>query len=482
MNFKDYKKKQGEKSRRRNSAGLVTLTAVFIISMGGFLGLGLAFPLRPDYSVSEKRELKKIPSLTRASLMDGTYFNGVSDWFQDTFPFREFFLSCESGIHRFYGVQTEAVYGGRKSTEMDELPAESAGIAPTLAVGSDQEESSAASDESASESASKESTASETTAFETNADGTLVIKNNADADSVEVTGETAGNIYVSGNAAYEIYYFNQAGALKYASTMNTVKSLLPDVNVYDMIVPNSFGVELDPALQSKLGSGNMKEVIDYVYSMLSPEITSIPVFDALSAHKGEYIYFRTDHHWTQLGAYYAYQEFAKAKGVTAHSLSDYEKREYDGFYGTFYFATDRAEALKENPDTITAYVPISTNDMTYRNKSGDTQNGRIINDASWMNAGNRYNCYILGDNPITEIHNPNLTDGSSAVVVKESYGNCFVPFLVDHYQNLYIIDYRYYDGDLADFVKSNGVKDVLFLNNIMAVSEKASGKILGLFG
>ena len=73
-----------------------------------------------------------------------------------------------------------------------------------------------------------------------------------------------------------------------------------------------------------------------------------------------------------------------------------------------------------------------------------------------------------------KIENPIIQDGSSIVVVKESYGNAFVPFLVDSYQYVYIIDYRYWSGNLADFVGKNNIKDVLFLNvvNVTSTSER----------
>ena len=92
-------------------------------------------------------------------------------------------------------------------------------------------------------------------------------------------------------------------------------------------------------------------------------------------------------------------------------------------------------------------------------------------------AASKYNCFLTSDNPLgTEqsyycsIENPNITDGSAVVLVKESFGNCFAPFLVDHYQYVYIIDYRYFDGDLTAFVTEKGARDVIFLNNITATS------------
>ena len=75
----------------------------------------------------------------------------------------------------------------------------------------------------------------------------------------------------------------------------------------------------------------------------------------------------------------------------------------------------------------------------------------------------------MGDNPYTVIENPDLTDGSACIVVKESFGNAFVPFLVDHYQTVYVVDYRYYTGSITALARSKGVSDVLFVNNLSAI-------------
>ena len=94
--------------------------------------------------------------------------------------------------------------------------------------------------------------------------------------------------------------------------------------------------------------------------------------------------------------------------------------------------------------------------------------------AAWYPAaGAKYNCFIAGDNPFSEIKNPEINDGSSIVVIKESYGNAFVPFLVDSYSTVYVIDYRKWNGHLADFVSENSIDDVLFLNVVNTTSTGA---------
>lgn len=476
--------------KKLNSKWKYGMTVVLGGSLLGLAVLGFNVSLRPDYSVSEKRELKHFPKMSLAAVWSGDWFTELTDWFSDTFPFRETILSGEASLEQLYGLQGEAIYS-RSDSVAESIPETAAALAPTFsfddlteAEGETAEESEAAGEEAAAEEASEETEApaESAAAFETDAEGNLQIEKQ-DTEGVDLTGEQAGNIYVTDGRAYEIYYFSQKNVTAYASMINTVEAMLPEnVTLYDMLIPNSFGVQLPENVQAKLGSSGMNEAFAYTYSLIDPAVKRVSVFDTLREHKDEYIYFRTDHHWTQLGAYYAYRRFCEEKGITPHELSEYESVSYDGFYGTFYFSTNRAETLKQNPDTITAYIPLCGNSMSYQDDSAGTmQEAAIINDASKMNAGNRYNCFLLGDNAYTEIQNPNLTDGSACVLVKESYGNALAPFLADHYQNLYVIDYRYYQGNLLDFIREKGVQDVVFANNVMAVGQKASGQMMALF-
>ena len=492
--------------KKLNSKWKYGMTVVLGGSLLGLAVLGFNVSLRPDYSVSEKRELKHFPKMSLAAVWSGDWFTELTDWFSDTFPLRETLLSGEASLEQLYGLQGEAIYS-RSDSVAESIPETAAALAPTFsfddltaAEGGDAAEASTVSSGSAEEENAESAAAPESSAipessatpesaaalesaaaFETDAEGNLQIEKQ-DTEGVDLTGEQAGNIYVTDGRAYEIYYFSQKNVTAYASMINTVEAMLPEnVTLYDMLIPNSFGVQLPENVQAKLGSSGMNEAFAYTYSLIDPAVKRVSVFDTLREHKDEYIYFRTDHHWTQLGAYYAYRRFCEEKGITPHELSAYESVNYDGFYGTFYFSTNRAETLKQNPDTITAYIPLCGNSMSYRDSAGTMQEAAIINDASKMNAGNRYNCFLLGDNAYTEIQNPNLTDGSACVLVKESYGNALAPFLADHYQNLYVIDYRYYQGNLLDFIREKGVQDVVFANNVMAVGQKASGQMMALF-
>ena len=144
---------------------------------------------------------------------------------------------------------------------------------------------------------------------------------------------------------------------------------------------------------------------------------------------------------------------------------------FKGFLGSFYSTLQNSD-MKNNPDTIYAYEPIGTNDMTYWNEDGSEQKWNVIMDVNGWDKGTMYSTFVGGDTPMAVIENPKVTDGSSCVVMKESYGNAFIPFLVDHYSKIYIIDYRYSQVNILDFVKSKKVNDFICINNISLIGDK----------
>lgn len=214
-------------------------------------------------------------------------------------------------------------------------------------------------------------------------------------------------------------------------------------------------------------------MLDDIFTTVGQSASVLDLRPTFTADKNEYLYFKTDHHWTADGAYYAYRELMKAKGMTASALTDYTRTEYPGFIGSFYQYSNQSDTLKNNPDTVVAYTP-TCNDLTYTDTDGNQKTGHVVSDATQYSEGNKYLCFICGDQPYERIDNPNITDGSSCVVIKESYGNAFVPFLVNSYQTVHVVDYRYFSGNLIDLVKENGIQDVIYVNNANALIESAT--------
>ena len=495
---------------------------IFSLAMMGLLCclfvLGILLPLRPRYSDAEKRELKQFPAFSLQGFFAGSYFRDITSWYQDSYPGKEEWMLLASKTKAFYGLQGEQIYGAAEQVK-EEIPTGEGALAETFALkkdtegeqdgvaekkesdgearnkkeGKEQPEEGKGIEGKQEEAEAKQSAEAkqgsdakqgstkekeENSNFETDAEGNLQIKK---ADKAEnVAGEQIGSLYLNGDSAYELYYFSEKAVRAHASLLNTVQAMFPKVKLSAMIVPNSFGVILDPKVQEKLASSGMDQAIAYSYSLMDKRVNTVNVFDALSTHKKEYIYFRTDHHWTQLGAYYGYQEYCKSMGYSTKPLSDYQKLDFPEFYGTFYFFMNRPESLKGHPDQVTAYQG-SMNTMQYTDSKGNLQEGKLINDASQMLPGNKYNCFMLGDHGYVEIHNEGAPRKKSILVLKDSYGNAFVPLLAQDYRDVYVVDYRHYQGNASSLIREKGIEEILFLNNIMGIGESLSQKMLAVF-
>ena len=274
-------------------------------------------------------------------------------------------------------------------------------------------------------------------------------------------------VVVIGDTAYEQYNYVEDSSKKYIKAVNNIaKKMGKDVNVYDMIVPTSIGITLPDNKYNKVGSSDQKKSIQKMYDMLSDSVKTVDIYDEFMQHRTEYIYYRTDHHWTSLGAYYAYDAFCKVKEMMPNKLEDYKKASFGRFKGSFYGETNNAKSLRADKTEVLYPVNNEKISIKYTTESGETLKGKVIEDASSFSESLKYMAYIDGDNPYTVIRNKNIKDGSSCVVIKESFGNAFVPFLADHYSKIYVIDYRYWQGSISKLVKDKSATDVVFINNI----------------
>ena len=281
--------------------------------------------------------------------------------------------------------------------------------------------------------------------------------------------KVVNGVAVVGNSAYELFTYRESSAKAYAKAVNALaKDLDGKAEVYDMVIPLSSGITFPDNLVDKIDSTNQRDAMLSIMGMMNSQVKSVDIYDALMKHRKEYICFRTDHHWTALGAYYAYTALCEEMGIEPEKLEEYETREFEGFVGSFYNDT-KNESLKKHPDVITAYLPKSEAKMHVTPAKGQDYDWDIIYDVSAYGASLKYSTFIASDNPFTEITNQTLTDESACIVVKESFGNAFVPFLVDHYQHVYVVDYRYWQGNLAKLAEEKKAKDVILLNNLSMI-------------
>lgn len=281
------------------------------------------------------------------------------------------------------------------------------------------------------------------------------------------------SVVTVGDTAFELYTYLDKTADDYAKSINTVAdNLKGKADVYDLVIPLSSEIIFPDNLRNQITSSDQHEAMQKIQEKMDENVKNVDIYDVLMQHRNEYVYYRTDHHWTTLGAYYAYQKFCEAKGIEPEKIEDYETKEFDGFLGSFYNDTGD-DKLKKNPDTVTAYYPKADSICHVNASDGTKYDWPVIYDVSNYGAGLKYSAFIASDNPFTEIENKELSDNSACVVVKESFGNAFIPFLVDHYQKIYVVDYRYWTGSISKLAEEKKVQDVLFLNNLSMIRNKS---------
>ncbi|MGI6535875.1 MAG: DHHW family protein [Eggerthellaceae bacterium] len=426
------------------------LVKAFAVVLGIGLVLGLLLFLRPTVSASENRTLTQFPQFTWDSFLNGEWTKGISTWYSDTYPFRDQLISLDQAFNSLYGINTDTqMYGG--VTHTDAIP------------------------DSGSSSSDASSDSAKTPAK-------LPKDYNASDLENAVEGQVTEGLYVKDGAAYAGYGFTKDAATTYADAINTAHDALDGTTqVYSILVPNNSAVLLSDDELKAMGGSDQGQAINYYYSLYKDDVKTIDTLDTLKQHKDEYLYFRTDHHWTSLAAYYVYQKFCEAKGMDSHDIGTFKEVDFSGFLGSYYSKLN-TPAMKANPDTVQAWIPNDTNKMTYTDSSGNTVKWNVIRkDVKDWAANSKYSCFIGGDQPWAEIHNPKIDDGSSCLVLKESYGNSFVPWLVDHYQTVYIADFRYTTQNVADFCKEHNVNDLIVINNIQIIgSTEVAGKIQSL--
>ncbi|MBQ4341820.1 MAG: hypothetical protein II756_04845 [Clostridia bacterium] len=274
------------------------------------------------------------------------------------------------------------------------------------------------------------------------------------------------NLFRVDNATYEQAFFVKSAGQKYAGLVNyAADALSGKTNVYSLIIPTNFGVVCPDDIVAKIpGSIDMESCIKTELSYMSSNVKKVSCIHDMLLHRDEFLYFRTDHHWTALGAYYAYRAFCRTKGISHIKLTDREEIKMSGFLGSSWSLSGHDSALLPR-ENVYAYYPVSDGvTMVIHDADGSTHSGKVVSKVA------SYMCFAGGDNPLTVFTNPAVSSGKVLIIIKESFGNALLPFLVDHYGKIYEIDYRYWKGNVISLANEVGATDLIFANNFAIVS------------
>ena len=240
------------------------------------------------------------------------------------------------------------------------------------------------------------------------------------------------------------------------------------------IIPNSYTI-----LKNKLPFGvelaDQFAFIDELYEQVKPTgAATVSLKESLLAHDQNYIFYKTDHHWTTYGAYLAYSDFVTAKGLKPIAYESLKGTEVQDFYGTYFSKT---KFFATEPDIIT-YLDIPTTSVTIDGKTtienADKKEVQVtgLYNLEQFEKRDKYAGFLYGNNGITKIksqNNQNKTEGKETkiLVIKDSYGNSFVPYLTYNYDEVVVIDLRAITVNISEFMAENSFDDVLFIYNFM---------------
>ncbi len=441
---------ENKKQKRKFNIINICVTATLFIAAA----VSLTVFERPATSAAEKRELAKFPEFSAENLFSGQYTDGVSKWYNDTVPWREGFKDISAKINKCMGVSLGGVtvYGGPVNVITTTPAAESAPTAePDIKPIVTDSLGDAVSDSQTAVNTSEEEIPTETEAATTPYD-----PRNEVAPGIQTNGQLIFQQQDGHYRAVSLYGggFNRD---KFVNTVNSFAERLgEDIQTYVMIAPCSGEYYLPKNWESY--SASQSEDIDYIADNLSENVINVDCTSVLREHADEYIYTRSDHHWQPLGAYYAADAFCKAAGVESPALETYEKRVVEGFLGFLYQNTQDANLLNDS-DTFTYYIPANDFKCYYYDTAYNYDNRYPF--FLQMAPSDSYQIFMGGDQKIVRIET-DVKNGRKLAVFKDSYGNAEIPFYMGGYEEIYVLDIRYFDLDAETFLKENEIDDLLF--------------------
>ncbi len=228
-----------------------------------------------------------------------------------------------------------------------------------------------------------------------------------------------------------------------------------------LLIPNSTEI-LPEYLPGFLECDSQTEMISSIYKMADKDIICVDCVTPLKEYENRAeLYLRTDHHWTSDAALTVFEEYAAVSGLDTKDI----KYETIPFSNSFYGTLASSSGIYETPDVLEAVIPLGTEGKyVVQNYSTQKKSSSVFDTVS-LEKKNQYEVFLGGNFSRIKISTTN-TNGKNLLIFKDSYANCFIPFLIPHYESIVIIDPRYFTGDIRDVVSDTDFSDVMFLYNL----------------
>lgn len=233
-----------------------------------------------------------------------------------------------------------------------------------------------------------------------------------------------------------------------------------DVNTVMSLVPNAAYI-LEQLTPANAPVRDQSQDIALAEETVGDVLTFVDLTETMSSHRDEAIYYKTDHHWTSLGARYAFDTLYSALGIS-EPAQDYTIYPVSH---TFSGTLASKSGYDRSQDTIDIYIPqdVSTEYVVDYVEEGEKTSSMY--ESSALEQKDQYEVFFGGNHSRVDITTP-VDENKNLLIFKDSYANCFIPFLQPYFRSIIVIDPRYYYDDVDRLVTDNSITDVLFLYNV----------------
>lgn len=272
-------------------------------------------------------------------------------------------------------------------------------------------------------------------------------------------GKRENNKIVFGKDGYLFEKFDKVDSYRVKKNTEAVKGFTKKIDIPASVIlaPNSYEV-----YKKKLPKGieliNQNKAINEIYNELNYS-NNIYLLEEYKNIDEEYLYYRTDHHWTSYGAYIAYKAYLKSIGEIPVDIYKLEEKKVENFYGSYFSKSKFHNAVK---DTISYYdfpnIKMCIDDIVYDS----------MYDYEKIKESDKYSLFLRGNSALTIIKNTSLKNNKKIIVIKDSFANSFVPFLTQNYEEIHIVDMRTFSSDICEYIENNMFNQILILYNLIS--------------
>ena len=416
----------------KNSILSKVLIAILAVLFYSVIILSIIFYTPDSISIEENRKLAKMPVFTVESALNGNFGDEFDTFLSDNFFNRSGFIKISSLLHSLYSLDT--FYESDNVAFLDN---------------------------------NFYNVSNNDLTDDTNDNSSLALKADEELQN-QVISNLEDEMKMEGSFILykgQAYFTGYSTVNKYTKTAEVINSYVPfkeNTNISVLPVPTRSAFIDDENVIKAVG--NQKEHLLNFLSLLDDDIKKINVLDTFEEHKDEYLYYYSDHHWTALGCYYAYVEYCKEIGLKPYPLSHFKEEVLtDKFYGTVFSYTKDART-RDLKDTVYGYYPTKKCTMTNYELDGSI---KFYEDCI-VNPSIGYRAFAGGDSKLSIIEVPENDQNDTLLILKDSFANGLIPFLVEHYGKIIMFDPRYSSLSLNDYMKYVQIEPVIYKDILIA--------------